>query len=650
MSRFRLSIRTCVVAAVTLSLFPSAAHAQRQMEALGRGVVAVRQADGRVWVGWRLLGTDPDALAFNLYRSNGGARAVKLNDRPLAGPTNFIDVQAEASQSNSYFVRPVLKGKEGAPSAAFTLPANAPARQYLSIPLQTPKGYAPNDASAGDLDGDGEYELVVHMVGRGRDNGSAGFTTEPILQAYKLDGRLLWTINLGKNIREGAHYTQFMVYDLDGDGRAEVACKTADGTVDGKGRVIGDPNADWRSPEGSFASFRNGRHALDGYILKGPEFLTVFDGLTGAALATSNFIPPRHPTKLEPTNEELAAVWGDGYGNRVDRFLACVAYLDGKRPSLVMARGYYTRTVLTAWNWREGQLTHVWTFDSEDGTPGNKAFGGQGNHNLSVGDVDGDGRDEIVYGAMVIDDDGKGLYSTGLGHGDALHLSDLDPNRPGLEVFDIQERFDDAGAHFRDARTGKILWKKPSVKAGEDGEGPGRGLCLDIDPRRPGFECWVRGADIFGLFDAHGELISKTTPRSCNFGVYWDGDTLSELLDRNYISKWNWADSTETVLLTADGCVSNNGTKATPALSADLFGDWREEVVWRTADNTELRVYTTTIPTAERFYTFMHDPQYRLSVAWQNVAYNQPPHTSFFVGEGMKRPPRPNIVEVRAKK
>jgi rhamnogalacturonan endolyase len=646
---------TFVVVLLLLSapLFP--AGAQRQMEALGRGVVAVPRSDGKVWVGWRLLGTDPDSLAFNVYRSTGGARAVRLNDQPLAGPTSFIDGKADTSKSNSYSVRPVLKGKEGGPSAAFTLAADAPARQYLSIPLQTPRGYAPGDASAGDLDGDGEYELVVHMVGRGRDNGSAGFTTEPVLQAYKLDGTLLWTINLGRNIREGAHYTQFMVYDLDGDGRAEVACKTADGTVDGKGRVIGDPNADWRNPAGTLATFRGesgreSRRGVEGYILKGPEYLTVFDGLTGAALATTNFIPPRHPAKPDPSSEELAVVWGDGYGNRVDRFLACVAYLDGKRPSLVMARGYYTRTVLTAWNWRGGKLSKVWTFDSEDGTPGHKAFGGQGNHNLSVGDVDADGHDEIVYGAMVVDDDGRGLYSTGLGHGDALHLSDLDPERPGLEVFDIQERFDDAGAHLRDARTGKILWKKPSVKAGADGEGPGRGLCLDIDPRHTGFECWVRGAEINGLFDARGRVVSERTPRSCNFGVYWDGDALRELLDRNQIAKWNWQDSTETVLLAAEGCTWNNGSKATPALSADLLGDWREEVVWRTTDNRELRVYTTTIPTAERLYTFMHDPQYRLSVAWQNVAYNQPPHTSFFVGEGMRRPPRPNIVEVRLKK
>ncbi len=633
-----------------MALLGTEAFAQRHMENLGRGMVAVNQGDGKVFVSWRLLGTDPASVAFNVYVSTGGARPVKLNDNPIRDMTNTVDTKPDLSKSNSYFVRAVLGGHEQAVSTPFTLPANAPARQYLSIPLQTPPGYSPNDASVGDLDGDGEYEIVLHQLGRGRDNGSAGLTTEPILQAYKLDGTLLWRINLGKNIREGAHYTQFMVYDFDGDGKAEVACKTADGTVDGQGKIIGDPNADWREPEGSFATFRNKKHSLTGYVLSGPEYLTIFDGQSGAALATTNFIPPRHPTKLNPTAEELAEIWGDGYGNRVDRFLACVAYLDGKRPSLVMSRGYYTRTVLTAWNWRDGKLSRAWTFDSEDGTPGNKAYSGQGNHNLSVGDVDGDGKDEIIFGACAIDDNGKGLYSTGLGHGDALHLSDLDPDRPGLEVFDIQERFDDAGASFRDARTGEIIWKKASVKAGPDGEGPGRGLALDIDPRYRGYESWVRGADIAGLFDAKGRTISEVTPRSCNFGVFWDGDLLSELLDRNRITKWNWSDGSETELLIAEGCTSNNGTKATPVLSADILGDWREEVIWRTLDNKELRIYTTTIPTKYRFYTFMHDPEYRLSVAWQNVAYNQPPHTSFYMGEGMRTPPRPAIVLTRAGK
>jgi rhamnogalacturonan endolyase len=641
---FFLAIITCIN---SLSVYE--VHAQRQMENLNRGVVAIRQSDGKIFVSWRLFGSDDDALAFNLYRSSDGKRPVKLNDKPLRDATSFVDGNVEGTKSNSYFVRPVFKGREQPASRAFHLPANAPARSYLSIPLQPPPGYSPNDASVGDLDGDGEYEIVLHQAGRGRDNSQAGMTTEPILEAYKLDGTFLWRINLGKNIREGAHYTQFMVYDLDGDGKAEVACKTADGTVDGRGKVIGNASADYRQPQGSVTTVRGRSNQsrerdMTGFVLAGAEYLTIFDGRTGAALATTDYIPARHPTKLNPTSDELRAVWGDGEGNRVDRFLACIAYLDGKRPSLVMCRGYYTRTVLAAWNWRDGKLAHLWTFDSDDGMANNRAYGGQGNHNLSVGDVDGDGKDEIVYGQCTIDDNGKGLYTTGIGHGDAMHLSDLDPTRPGLEVFSIQERFDDAGANFRDARSGEVIWKKPSIKAGEDGEGPGRGVALDIDPRHQGFECWVRGAQISGLFNAKGEKISEKTPASCNFGVWWDGDVLRELLDRNQISKWNWLDNTETILLTADQCTANNGTKATPTLSADIFGDWREEVIWRTTDNKELRIYTTTIPTSYRFYTLMHDPQYRLSIAWQNVAYNQPPHTSFYLGDGMKKPPRPQIT------
>jgi len=643
----RKKILNVCVALALISVSFGQKKTLRQMENLSRGMVAVNQGEGKVFVGWRMLGTDPDDIAFNLYRVTGNIKPVKLNEQPIADVTFFIDNTTDLTKPNTYFIRPVLRKKEHDPNSGFTLKADSPVRQYISIPLQTPTGYTPNDASAADLDGDGDYEVILHQTGRGRDNSQAGMTDPPILQAYKLDGTLVWTINLGKNIREGAHYTQFMVYDLDGDGRAEVACKTADGTTDGKGKVIGDGAAEWRNPEGSTADGINSRgetgsRNTTGYILKGPEYLTVFDGLTGAELATTKYLPARHPETDNPTREQMQAVWGDGYGNRIDRFLAGVAYLDGERPSLIFSRGYYTRSVIAAWDFRGGKLTNRWLFDS-DANEENRKYRGQGNHQLSIADVDNDDRDEIVFGAMVLDDNGKGLYSTGLGHGDALHVSDLDPDRPGLEVFDIQERFDDAGAHFRDARTGEIIWKKPSVRAGADGEGPGRGLSLDIDPRRRGFESWVFGAGIVGLFNAKGEKISDRIPRSCNFGIFWDGDTLSELLDRNTISKWNWEKETADVMLTAEGCTWNNGTKATPVLSADLFGDWREEVIWRTADNKELRIYTTTIPTKHRFYTFMHDPQYRLSIAWQNVAYNQPPHTSFFVGEGMKPPPRPLI-------
>lgn len=599
------------------------AYAQRQMECLDRGVVVIARPDGGNFISWRSLVSDADKLAFNVYRDG-----KKVNAKPITEVTAFEDKEADTARAYGYEIRTVVNGKEGQHSKIFKKKAGG--QPYLSVSLQLPPGYNANDASVGDVDGDGEYEIILHVAGIGKDNSQAGITDPPIFQAYKLDGTLLWTINLGKNIREGAHYTQFMVYDLDGDGKAEVAMKTADGTIDGKGKVIGDSSRNWRNERG--------------FILAGPEFLTVFNGLTGAAMATVGYIPARHPASLQPTPNEMKDIWGDGNGNRVDRFLACIAYLDGKQPSLVMSRGYYTRTVLSAWNFRNGQLIPVWTFDSDEPGGANRAYRGQGNHNLSVADVDADGKDEIVFGAMTIDDNGKGLYSTGLGHGDALHVTDLDPSRPGLEVFDIQERFGDAGASFRDARTGEVIWKKASVQAGEDGEGPGRGLALDIDPRYPGSECWVAGAGIMGMFDAKGNKIAERTP-ACNMGIYWDGDVLSEILNGTSVEKWLYESSTTNRLLDASryNCVRNNSTKANPVLSADLFGDWREEVIYRTADSKELRIFSTTIQTDKKFYTLMQDPQYRLSIAWQNVAYNQPPHTGFHMGEGMKQPPKPNI-------
>lgn len=616
-----------------LTLTISFAYSQRQMENLDRGVVAVRNPEGNVFVSWRLLATEPPDIVFNLYRSMGNGKTEKLNKEVISKVTHFIDTNNDTTLHRTYFVKTVIKKKEGTASKAFNLkPGSAP---YLSIPMQTPPGYSPNDASIAHLDGDGEYEIVLHQAGRGRDNSQAGVTDPPVFQAYKLDGTLLWSINLGKNIREGAHYTQFMVYDLDGDGKAEVAMKTADGTTDAKGNVIGDSTKDWRNARG--------------YILSGPEYLTIFDGARGAALATTDYIPPRYPSSLTPTTEQLKEMWGDGYGNRMDRFLGAIAYLDGKTPSLIMTRGYYTRSVLAAWNFRDGKIKHLWTFDSDEPSS-NRPYRGQGNHNLSVADVDNDGKDEIVFGAMTIDDNGKGLYSTGLGHGDALHVSDLDPSRPGMEVFGIQERFDDAGANFRDAKTGEVLWKKASVKAGDDGEGPGRGLALDIDPRYPGFECWVAGAGITGMFDCKGNKIAEKTP-ACNMGIFWDGDLLSEILNGVSVEKWDYANERTNKLLEASqyNCVRNNGTKSNPVLSADILGDWREEVIYRTTDNKELRLFTTSIPTKYKFYTLMQDPHYRLSIAWQNVAYNQPPHTSFYFGEGMKNPPKPNIIIIKPK-
>ncbi|OMF12654.1 rhamnogalacturonan lyase [Paenibacillus amylolyticus] len=578
----------------------------RQMEYLDRGVVAVKTGAG-VFVSWRLLGTEGSNVSFNVYRDG-----TKVNATPITNSTNLQD--ASGTSSSKYTVRAVVSGTEQAASAAASVWGN----NYLSVPLSVPAGgttpdgvaytYSANDASAGDLDGDGEYELIVKWdPSNSKDNSQSGYTGEVFIDAYKLNGTRLWRISLGKNIRAGAHYTQFMVYDLDGDGKAEVAMKTADGTKDGTGVVIGDASKDYRNSSG--------------YVLSGPEFLTVFNGQTGKALSTVNYEPARGNV----------SDWGDNYGNRVDRFLAAIAYLDGERPSLVMARGYYTRTVLVTYNWRNGQLTKQWTFDSN--TSGNSGYAGQGNHNLSVADVDGDGKDEIIYGAMAVDDNGKGLYTTGLHHGDAMHLSDLDPDRPGLEVFQVHETPSNAGVEFRDAGTGQLIW---GVKTTKD---IGRGMAADIDPRYKGAEVWADGS----LYTAKGQKIGTTLPSSTNFGIWWDGDLLRELLDSNRIDKWNYANNTTMNLLTASGVSSNNGTKSTPNLQADLFGDWREEVVWRTNDSSALRIYTTTAVTDKRIYTLMHDPVYRLGVAWQNVAYNQPPHTGFYLGEGMNTPPVPNI-------
>lgn len=584
------------------------------MERLSRGVVAVKTDDDRTFISWRLLATDPDRVAFNIYRRGEDGHASRINSRPLDGATNIVDGDGKPAGGGQYFVRAVVDGVEQAASKA----AKVWDAGYLGIPVQPVEGYRPSD---------GEYEIVLHQVSRARDNSHSGLTDPPIFDAYTWNGKHLWRINLGRNIREGEHYTQFMVYDLDGDGKAEFVCKTADGTTDGRGKVIGDKDKDWRTTDPNSRAY--------GRILAGPEHLTVFDGKTGAALQTVDYIPGREPI------DGWGGIGGNGnnddYGNRCDRFLACIAYLDGRRPSVVMCRGVYGRTVLVAWDWRDGKLTKRWVFDSGVSHPPFKnasPYSGMGGHSLAVADVDGDGKDEIVYHSMVVDDDGNGLYSTGLRHGDSLHVSDMDPLRPGLEVFTIHEtegrtaRFNTPGAVMRDARTGEILWShSPGVDVGA-------GLAADIDPRHPGYEAWGGPG---GLRTAAGKQIGPA-PRSTRFAIWWDGDKLRELLSGGRVTKWNWKSHREEPLFNAGG----RGRFRGASLVGDLMGDWREEILIAGRDGRSLRLYTTTIPTNHRLRTLMQDPQYRLSIAWQNAAYNKPPHPGFFLGHDAPSP-KPSI-------
>ena len=612
-------------------------------EHLNRGVVAVKTADGKVAVSWRTLIADPKGQPYDVYR-NG----EKLTPQPLTtGGTFFID-EHPLSGDATYEVRTTAQSSalSSQPSSVFHLPSNAPVG-YLPIAIQKPEGrYSANDASVGDVDGDGQYEIFLKWEPwNAHDNSHDGYTDPVIIDCYRLDGTFLWRINLGRNIRAGAHYTQFMVYDFDGDGRAEMMCRTADGTIDGTGKVIGDSAADYRNQVGR--------------ILDGPEYLTVFDGLTGRALDTKPYIPERGNV----------SAWGDNKANRSDRFLAAVAYLGAQQhlpqsgaegrglPSAIFCRGYYTRSVIAAWDWDGKELKSRWTFDTNN--PEWSDYAGQGNHNLRVADVDGDGYDEITYGSMAIDHDGTGLYNTRMGHGDAIHLI-ADPKDNALYIWDCHENKRD-GSDLRNARTGEVVFQ---VKSRAD---VGRCMAADIDPTNPGCEMW--SADSHGIRNMKGEVIQlqKTLPQplparegsnytqsdntvmelstplphregqgvglriSMNFGIWWDGDLLRELLDRATVSKYDWENHQIVDLQRFDGQF-NNGTKSNPCLAADLLGDWREEVLVRNRESTELRLYVTTIPTDYRINCLMEDIPYRISVATQNVAYNQPSEPGYYIG------------------
>ena len=588
----------------------------------GRAFIAVTD-DAGVLLSWRSYGDTSEVFQ------------VEKNGQALTSGsfTNYLDTAG--TSGDQYTLTYTENGTVYTETAIawehsyqeFTLVAPEPQK----LPNNHMSNHTANDMSVGDLNGDGDLELIVKWYPEdAQDNSKDGWTGTTILDAYDIDiqsgeATLLWRIDLGLNIRSGAHYTQYQVWDYDGDGIAEVMCKTADGTTTYNSSLeeTGHVGAVSMSQLDTSLTKRKQDHDYrlttggTGRVLSGPEYLTVFSGATGEIIDTVEYVPTRGPENSK--GEADMNSWGDNYGNRVDRFLAATAYIDEGTPAAIFARGYYARTTVTAWKLVDKKLTLAWYFDAPSGS----AYAGQGNHGLSVNDVDGDGLDEIIYGALCLDHNGSVLYSTGLGHGDAMHVSDWNGDGK-LEVFQVHES---AAAEYHielhDAETGEILW---GVFTGED---TGRGMAADIDPRYPGAEMWAAANG--NIFDCNGNAIASQRP-SMNFSLFWDGDLLMELFDYNnqnsytpQVQKWNYLKERSDILLTASGTTTSNGTKGNPGLIADLYGDWREEIVVRSStDRSKIRIYSTPIPTEYSIPCLLTDRAYREGIAWQNTAYNQP--------------------------
>lgn len=696
------------------------------MENLDRGlVVAKGQEPGTYFASWRLLPTDAPSTAFTILRDG------KPYINNVTGATSAV---VKGAADSRWQVAALVDGKVLSTSKA-VLPWAMP---YLKYHLMKPTAgpdydYTINDCSVGDVDGDGQYELIVKWEPtNARDNSQGGMTGAVVLDCYKFDmeaparePRRLWSINLGPNIRAGAHYTQFLVYDFDGDGRAELMCKTAPGSRDGRGRYVNEASDDpvIRAAD-NHRDWRNSQGRVNG----GQEYLTVFSGTDGRAVSTIFYNPNRN-TGLGG-DAEGTFVWGDAghgledngsYGNRGERYLAAVAYLGGRdaRPSAVFTRGYYSYAFAWAVDYDGRRLKTRWLNESRDGQQyavtdslghrsvytaaaptsgeGSGTLFANGNHNLSVADVDGDGRDEVLWGSAALDDDGRMLYATGFGHGDAIHLAKLNPQRSGLEVFDVHEERGTYAWDVHDAATGEIL-----LKGGPAGIDNGRGLAAQIDSRQHAYSFWSAGDPTVRSAADGSEQDDARLP--VNFRIYWDGDAQDELLDGVNIRKWEkghtsmlgifgtvnkpdpetagWGDrpwrrkpmhrgseadnrskptaqtndrrkavkhepgffgersfQRPTVSFAGYGTpASNNWTKNNPCLQADLFGDWREEVIYRDAtDPTAIYIYTSQIPTPLRYPTLMSDHTYRMGIAWQNVGYNQPPHVGVFLPDEMRK-------------
>lgn len=611
-------------AARTQRLIDNRPNIRRRIGDMGRGLVAVKSDNG-VFVSWRWKGTESINVKYNLYK-NG----KKVNSAPM-GITCYTDI--DGTLDDRYAVSAVVDGAETEKCAE-----TAVWDGYYEIPLVDPpeaapvegstglREYTPGDAAAGDLDGDGEYELVLKWNGKTRDAAGAGYTSICYLDGYELDGTRLWRVSMGPNIRSGEHDTQFMVADFDGDGKAEMACRTADGTVDGKGKVIGDASADWYT-------HNNGKN------LDGPLYLTVFNGADGAEKDTVDFYPQSEGTWQDGTKWGIDS-WGDDSGNRSERYLGAVASFDGVNTSFIQARGYYDRTCIGAWHLEDGKIKEDWTFDSHDYPNAEPKVSGQGYHNMVTADVDYDGRDEVIFGNLVLDDNGEPLYSTGLGHGDAIHAGDLIPSRPGLEVYTVQESTKaEYGFVMRDARTGELLY---GMNTATD---VGRAATADIDPRYEGEEAW----SAYGVLTASdGTVLSTSYSIPANYAIYWDGDLGREIEDGNGVYKYDIDEQRVKPIFKAAGAHSINAAKSNPCLQADIFGDWREELIFPSDDNRSLRIYTTTEPTAYRIPSLMSDGEYMNAVTWQNNCYNQPPHLDYYLGYDTETVPVPRVFSVAA--
>ncbi len=599
------SLKLIFFVLILFHLMPNMANAQRKMEVLDRGLVAVK-VDNGVFLSWRILGYEWEGVNYNIYRDG-----TKLNTEPLE-VSNFED--PNGTENSTYTVSAIVDDVEQAQSDA----VSPWAKQYKEIRLKTrnTSDYEINDATVADLDGDGEYEIIVKRLNYGYYYGN---DSTSYFEAYKQDGTLMWEINVGPNIYSSSGVEiNIAAFDFDEDGKAEVFMRTSDGTVFGDGTNIGDRDGDGKIDYRPIVSAPGNME----YPTAGPEYLSLIDGETGAELDWVNYIP-----------RGRVRDWGDDYGHRANKFFFGAPYLDGKKPSLFISRGIYTKIVMRAYDVVDKKLQLRWQFNSEN----NPGYGYQGNHNYTVADVDQDGRDEIVYGGMTVDDDGTGLYTTELGHGDALHVGDIDPYRKGTEIWRCLENSPHYGTSFYDGATGEILIHDVL------GRDCGRCMAANISNSYPGAELWGSTS----TFSAT-TLDKISAGGSVNFRIFWDGDLLDELLDKQdiYDSPGVIDKPGKGRLLTANGTLSCNWTKGNPALQADLFGDWREEVIWRNEANTTIRIYTTVDPTQYRIYTLMHDHQYRQAICWQMCGYNQPPHVSYFVGEreGLTVPPPPTIT------